>query len=138
MATVSSDYQNIFLEQPEHVHYTIVEQEYTFLLQNINLFETNMESVDIIDGDTYDIRIDTIPRKRRPQYAVAKEKTRITRPRWAWKISLFKDWRADNDTLIAQCFETDWECGKYNNFIKSDEDRDEVKELMRGYYNQMR
>jgi hypothetical protein len=37
-----------------------------------------------------------------------------------------------------KCFELDWSCGKYNNFIKNDEDRESLKEFMRSHYGQMR
>jgi hypothetical protein len=37
-----------------------------------------------------------------------------------------------------KCFELDWSCGKYNNFIKNDEDRETLKEFMRSKYGQMR
>jgi hypothetical protein len=37
-----------------------------------------------------------------------------------------------------KCFELDWSCGKYNNFVKNDEDRETLKEFMRSQYGQMR
>jgi hypothetical protein len=37
-----------------------------------------------------------------------------------------------------KCFELDWSCGKYNNFVKNDEDRESLKEFMRSQYGQMR
>jgi hypothetical protein len=139
MATTSEDYQSIYLEQPEHVSYRIVEQKYVFLLQDLNLFETNLATDDIISDTDYSVRIESIPRRPRAAYRVAKEKSlRVTRQRWNVKMSVFKDYKPDHPALINKCFEVDWACGKYLNFIKDNDDRELTKEYMNSVYNPMR
>ena len=63
---------------------------------------------------------------------------RYIKPPWTIKVSLFKDYRPDNEALDSKCFEIDWECGKYNNFVKNDEDRETLKLVLQPFYSQMR
>lgn len=138
MACVSEDYMIIGLEDEEKVRFKFKEDdelETQFLLSSMNIFETNLTTEDIIDPDTYEPRIQCVPREPRPQYKMNKVKTRITRKeKWNVNMSLFKDWRIENEELLKKCFETDWAGGKYSGYIKDEEDRLKVKEFLREHY----
>jgi hypothetical protein len=136
---VSDEYMNIFLEQPEIVKFAICEQDYMFLLQGLNLYESGIESDDVISPSNYFPNVKTIPRRTRPVYRPPKiASQKDIRPRWIFGKSLFKDWRVDDDTFLNRCFEADWKSGKYANFIKNEEDRNNLKEYLRSVYKPMK
>jgi hypothetical protein len=130
---------HIFLEQPEIVKFAICEQDYMFLLQSLNLYESGKESDDVISPSNYLPNVKTVPRRSRPVYRPAKAiAMKNARPRWMFGKSLFKDWRKEDDIILNKCFETDWKCGKYLNFVKNEEDRNNLKEYLRGVYKPMK
>lgn len=108
-----------------------------FLLSEINIFETNLDSDDIINQE-YQIMVVTKPRVPRPLFRQHKEKTRVIQQKWSRDISLFKDYLPDTPEILKKCFEKDWSEGKYMNFVKDDDDRDNLKEVLRGYYKNLR
>lgn len=140
MAITSNDYMSVFQEQPEHVNYEINDKKYMFLLQSINLFETNQDCNEIITPE-YKINVETKPRVPRPVYRVHKPivfETKVERPRWHFKISLFKDYRSDNDDLLKKCFDFDFKMTKMCNFIKDEEDRQAVYDYLLSIYPKMK
>jgi hypothetical protein len=64
------------------------------------------------------------------KYAALKE----DRPRtpWTFPISLFKEYKPENDFVVKECFEFDWSCLKKPKLKKSSED--ELKEKCREIY----
>lgn len=46
-----------------------------------------MKSEDIIEQKTYNIKVDSVPRKKRPDLIITKQKTKVVKPRWALNIS---------------------------------------------------
>jgi hypothetical protein len=57
--------------------------------------------------------------------------TTKVKPPWSIPISIFKDYKVDNDALLHKCFEYDWSCCKLPKLGDEDE---EVKEIMKNGY----
>lgn len=68
----------------------------------------------------------------------------IARPKTPWSIpiSLFKDYKFDNDVIYTQdlfrkCFEFDWKCSKIAKLVKDEDELRAVKEILRMHYKNM-
>jgi len=57
---------------------------------------------------------------------------------WSIPISLFKDYKFDDENLLNDCFEFDWRYSRLPNFIKNQGDQDKVKEILRSHYKHIR
>ena len=103
-------------------------------MQEINIREVNFLEVEPkrIIGEDYKILTDMKPRSR-INFVPPKRKTmkRI----WQWKYSIFKDWRRDDEELLARCFEEDWSHTRISRLIKNEEDLAKVKALLKQNYS---
>lgn len=57
---------------------------------------------------------------------------------WSFPISIFKDWKKDDDEYLRKCFETDFNNTRIGRIIKSQEDLAEVKEILWKFYKFMK
>ena len=53
---------------------------------------------------------------------------------WQWKYSIFKDWRRDDEELLARCFEEDWSHTRISRLIKNEEDLSKIKKILKENY----
>ncbi|CAD8122767.1 unnamed protein product [Paramecium sonneborni] len=53
---------------------------------------------------------------------------------WSYEISIFKNYQPDNEELIDECFEYDFQSSKINRIVRDPNELLEVKELLREYY----
>ena len=49
---------------------------------------------------------------------------------WDFFQSVFKDYKPDNEVLLAKCFEFDWEHTKLQKIVKSQEDCADLKKYL--------
>jgi len=63
---------------------------------------------EVIEKEDYRPRIDTLPRTREKTYVAPKDK--VSKREWSLSISIFRDWKKDDETLLNKCFEFDWGC----------------------------
>lgn len=74
MSMASKDYMSIWLEQPEAVTTTFLDEENMHLVQNLNVFETNICSEEVIDQTSFEPNVHLEPRILRETYFVDKPK----------------------------------------------------------------
>ena len=55
-----------------------------------------------------------------------KKKTNWTFPKSIW----YRNYRFENDTILKQCFEEDWQHNKIPKFVKKEEDIQEIKHIL--------
>ncbi|CAD8208269.1 unnamed protein product [Paramecium pentaurelia] len=53
---------------------------------------------------------------------------------WSYEISIFKNYQPDNEELIDECFEYDFQSSKINRIVRDPNELMEIKELLREYY----
>jgi len=56
------------------------------------------------------------------------------KPKWTVKISVWKDYKADNEETDMKCFEEDWKNCKLKGAIKDHEELEATKEVVRKNY----
>ena len=79
---------------------------------------------------------DNLPKTCRPR-EVPKEYVQIkqiNKKQWCIEISLFKDYKFDNEDLLRKCFEYDWNSSKIPKLIKDEEQLKTSKEILRKSY----
>jgi hypothetical protein len=101
-------------------------------LLNINIHEVNKINVttnhDIVN-EFFQIAIEhCFPRMKDGKFDKIITKVK---PPWSIPISIFKDYRVDNESALNKCFEYDWSCCK---LPKLGEEEPEIKEVMRHGY----
>jgi hypothetical protein len=107
----------------------------------MNLFESNLQSDNIIDNSTYQVRVKSQPRVDREVYKPPPGKVKVItkkRPLWTLRKSVFRDFTVETEELNQSCFEKDWGNGKYDTMIKNDEDRQKTKEYLSSIYKKIR
>lgn len=57
---------------------------------------------------------------------------------WNYSLSVFRDYKVDNPKILDAAFEADWENSKIPRFIKDEEERAELKVLLKRNYAQFR
>ncbi|CAD8053199.1 unnamed protein product [Paramecium primaurelia] len=57
---------------------------------------------------------------------------------WTFPISLFKDWKRDNEELIEKCFISDWNQSRITKLIKDDNDRNACYNFLLSNYQQIK
>lgn len=85
-----------------------------------------------IIGKYYEPQVQVLPRSRDLVYIPPKRKKQ--KKVWTFPISLFKDWRKDDEELVGRCFEADWSASRIGKIIKNEEDVQRSKEFLRGIY----
>ena len=75
----------------------------------------------------------------RPKIYIPKRK-RVPKAKPQWKIdrSVFKTYKNENVKLIERCFEFDWNCSKIPKIVKSEEEQEKVKKVLRKNYRLIR
>lgn len=43
---------------------------------------------------------------------------------------MFRDWKEDDDRIIRECFEHDFECWKLQKFVKDPVEQEKIKAIM--------
>jgi hypothetical protein len=56
---------------------------------------------------------------------------------WDFFKSVFKDYKPDNEGLLVDCFEFDWQCSKILKIIKNEEEQNKIKEYLKSIYKNM-
>eukprot|EP00358_Blepharisma_japonicum_P001299 CAMPEP_0202955260 /NCGR_PEP_ID=MMETSP1395-20130829/51643_1 /ASSEMBLY_ACC=CAM_ASM_000871 /TAXON_ID=5961 /ORGANISM="Blepharisma japonicum, Strain Stock R1072" /LENGTH=375 /DNA_ID=CAMNT_0049671631 /DNA_START=936 /DNA_END=2060 /DNA_ORIENTATION=- len=57
---------------------------------------------------------------------------------WSIPISLFRDYKFDDENLLNECFEFDWKHSRLMNFVKNQADQDKVKDILKANYKHIR
>jgi hypothetical protein len=57
---------------------------------------------------------------------------------WGLPISLFKDYKFDNEAHLADCFEFDWSCSKILRVVKNPEEQRRVKAFLKENHQSIR
>jgi hypothetical protein len=70
-----------------------------------------------------------------PKYLGNRHKQRTP---WDFKLSCFKSYVPDNDSLLAKCFELDWSRTKIERMIKDEDQRDTIKHIVKKNYKWFR
>lgn len=73
----------------------------------------------------YNAEISCSPREKDKVYIPAKKKK--LKKIWTFPISLFKDWRKDDQEILNSCFEADWNNCRINKLVKNEEDLSDLK-----------
>jgi hypothetical protein len=76
----------------------------------------------------YEPTIKTLPRTKDLIYIPPKKKKQ--KKKWTFPISLFKDWRKDDDDLLGKCFDNDWTTSRISRIIKNEEDLENTRQVM--------
>jgi len=102
----------------------------------VNMTKTNTCLVDkSIDLLHIEAKLHTIPRPAPKLYSP----TVITQKRiWGIPISIFKDYRFDNDHTFNQCFDFDWERTKIPKLVKDVAQQNEIRKMLRANYRAFR
>lgn len=72
----------------------------------------------------------------RPEPYIAKEIERPKTP-WTFPISLFAQYKLDNEELLNNCFDFDWRCSKIERMIKSVKDKEKIYTYLNSNYRAM-
>ena len=73
----------------------------------------------------------------RPPPKALQRKERVKTP-WDFFNSVYKDYKPDNNKLIAEIFEIDWSCCKIPKLIKDQEELEKVKAFLKSKYKYFR
>jgi hypothetical protein len=106
----------------------------TMTIETINLISASGPVCEL--GNPFDTQPRTPPFPYLPPN-IARSKTP-----WSIPISLFKDYKFDNDVSARQdtfnkCFEFDWKCCKVPKLIKEESELSATKEVLRTHYRHM-
>lgn len=96
------------------------------LLNTVNMMNPN--------GEVCNIKAPffTKPRNIENKYIPPAEK--LEKIKWHLKNSIFKDYFVDNEKILDDCFEFDWKCSKISNFIRSQDEQNSLKTVLRSNY----
>lgn len=138
--TLSFFFTEINSYEVVHKYDTVVKgYEKTVIYQDgISLFvkANSMASLDATDGNFEVCSIKnpfmTLPRTKEFRYLNAFGQ--MERIQWTLGISLFKDYKSDNDRILDDCLEFDWRHSRIPNFVKSSEEISNLKNLLRANY----
>mmetsp|Transcript_26830 Transcript_26830/g.48362 ORF Transcript_26830/g.48362 Transcript_26830/m.48362 type:complete len:632 (+) Transcript_26830:1794-3689(+) len=89
---------------------------------------TNSKADSLLDINSFIMAIPRLRRLFKPPSVKAE---------WGIPISLFKDYKFDNDKLFNQCFEYDWENSRIPRLVKDPTELAQVKEFLRKNYKWM-
>jgi len=73
----------------------------------------------------------------RPKPKILKGRAKIKTP-WDFFKSVFKSYKPDNNRIVEQCFETDWELTKCVKILRTEEDAADVKLYLKSIYKMIR
>lgn len=97
-------------------------------LSQINTLH-NIKGMDLLQVEN---KPQTLPRNPRRAYLPLY----VTKKRqWSIPISVFKDYKFDNDEHLAKCFEFDWSCSRILKVVKDPSEQAKIKESLRKIYN---
>lgn len=71
---------------------------------------------------------------RTPKLEYIPPPTEMEKIPWSIPVSLFKDYRLDDDHLLNECFEFDWKHCKIPNMVKDPQDLENLKALLKANY----
>ena len=58
----------------------------------------------------------------------------MERIEWSFNISIFREYKPDNERLLDDCLEFDWRHSKISNFVKNSDDMNSLRQLARENY----
>ena len=58
----------------------------------------------------------------------------MERVEWNFNMSIFREFKPDNERILDDCFEFDWRHSKISNFVKSGDDLNSLKQIVRENY----
>jgi hypothetical protein len=100
-------------------------------MKNVNMCVVE-KAVDLLHIET---KLHAVPRPAPKLYSP----TVVTQKRiWGIPISIFKDYRFDNDHTFNQCFEFDWERTKIPKLVKDVAQQNEIRKMLRANYRLFR
>ena len=102
--------------------------------------EVKMKSVNVAKstGIRCDMESPFSTKPRTPSLVYNPPELELERIPWSIPVSLFKDYKFDDDKHLNNCFEFDWNYSRLTNLIKNEEDQNNVKELLRSHYKYFR
>ncbi|CAK71521.1 unnamed protein product (macronuclear) [Paramecium tetraurelia] len=105
----------------------------------VNQLFTKQEFI-IDDKNNYKPLIRLFPRSSEKKYVLRRMGNNLKRKQlnyhqWNIEESLFKQqFQQDNEEILNECFQFDWNCSKINRFVKNDYEQMKLKEYLRENY----
>jgi hypothetical protein len=70
-----------------------------------------------------------VPRDGLIYHLVKKKK----RP-WTYERSIFREWKRETEDHLGKCFDFDLKCSKINKLVKTQEDQEGLKNILKDLY----
>lgn len=105
----------------------------TLVIPKTNIIDNIIQTRQIVTK-TFLTSLQCVPR---PLPKVVPKKKRAKTP-WSLPISLFATYKVDDEELLKQCFENDWSRCKIPKIIKTEEELEKIKEILRSFYKTIR
>ena len=86
----------------------------------------------VIEDEEYKYLPTILPRTPEKVYIPPTDK--VAKRIWTFPISIFRDWKRDDESMINKCFEQDWSNCRASKLVKNEDDLMKVKERWRQSY----
>lgn len=100
----------------------------------VTLFITNLNQSETINSH-YNMKDTFKCLPRVPKQVYMPPKTDLEKIPWSMKISIFYNYTIDNEYILDDCFEFDWNHSRIFNIIKKQKELDSVKSVLRQHYH---
>lgn len=131
----------IFSELDDSEVFSQYDKKVEILDLNIELYEgmkkhltVNTINVFVPIGEVCNIKAPFFTRPRSLENSYIPPAEKLERIKWSLKHSIFKDYFVDNEKLLNDCFEFDWKFSRISNFVRSQDEQDSLKKVLRDNY----
>lgn len=115
--------------------FKFIDSEYEFNVAQVNFINFDCNQVPLFD-DYFAAVCQTKPRAPREKYIPPKNKK--ARRKWNFNNSIFKSYRKDTDLHMENCFESDFQLGRYTGFIKDKKDFLATRAYLKKHYREIK
>jgi Ran GTPase-activating protein (RanGAP) involved in mRNA processing and transport len=132
---VTADNQPTYTPKDPDIKFTIQGAPYKAKMEKLNIFANNFNR-QMFDPKTYMTKCQVKPRTADKLY-IAPELKKERTP-WTFPISIFRAYQQETDDLSKKCFDFDWEYCKINKYVKKPEELEQVKQMLRNCYRDLK
>lgn len=119
----------------ENVSFLLNDEEYIFQIDQLNYLSFEYSEKKLFDLDLEPVNT-CLPRVRRVPYVPPKSKK--NKRKWNYNNSIFKTFKKDTKAHLDNCFEADFNLGKFSAFIKRKKDLATMKEYLKEHYKEIK
>jgi hypothetical protein len=123
------------LASEEIVTFVLIDEEYIFQTDRLNYLSFEHSDKKLFDQDLEPVNT-CLPRVKRVPYVPAKSKK--NKRKWNYNNSIFKTFKKDTKSHLDNCFEADFNLGKYPAFIKRKKDLATMKDFLKEHYKEIK